>query len=106
MRLGCIVSGASDDTTEHLTRYATHFGLGFQVMDDYLDATSDAAVLGKRVGKDIDRGKLTYVAQWGVEGTLRQARHLIEQSIEALNRIDGDTEALREVANFVTTRKH
>ncbi len=51
-----------------------HLGLGFQIMDDILDATSDSETLGKPVGNDDQVEKLTYVALYGVEGARQKAK--------------------------------
>ena len=50
-----------------LTRYADAIGLAFQVVDDVLDATEDAARLGKTAGKDQAAQKATYVSVHGLE---------------------------------------
>ena len=36
---------------------ATNVGLGFQIWDDYLDATASEEILGKPSGSDIQQGK-------------------------------------------------
>ncbi len=49
--------------TEHLRlplkAYGEHFGNAFQIIDDILDYTSDAATLGKNIGDDLAEGKPT-----------------------------------------------
>ncbi len=42
------------------TEYGRRLGLAFQITDDLLDVRGDAAAMGKRAGKDSDRGKLTF----------------------------------------------
>jgi len=44
---------------EALDRYGYHLGIAFQMADDLLDYTGDAASLGKNPGADIREGKLT-----------------------------------------------
>jgi octaprenyl-diphosphate synthase len=36
-----------------------HFGLAYQLVDDYLDYAGDTALMGKNVGDDLAEGKLT-----------------------------------------------
>jgi octaprenyl-diphosphate synthase len=52
---------ASDDPDEigALKQFGVHFGLAYQLVDDYLDYAGDAAVMGKNVGDDLAEGKLT-----------------------------------------------
>jgi geranylgeranyl pyrophosphate synthase len=57
-KLASVLSGADDDLTEKLGRYAESVGVGFQIQDDVLDLTSDefADKKGGR-GQDITEGK-------------------------------------------------
>ncbi len=75
--IGAILGGGSKQQRKTLTRYAQHLGLAFQVVDDLLDLTADADSLGKRAGKDADRGKLTYPGLLGVDGARAKANQLI-----------------------------
>ncbi|MBX7057147.1 MAG: polyprenyl synthetase family protein [Leptospirales bacterium] len=51
-------------------------GLLFQIADDLLDRTGDSAAMGKRAGKDQERGKLTYPALLGLEAARQRAEQL------------------------------
>lgn len=42
-----------------LKRYGLHFGLAYQLLDDWLDYAGDAALMGKNVGDDLAEGKMT-----------------------------------------------
>jgi len=59
MRMGAIVSGASQEEEEKLASYGRNVGLAFQIVDDVLDLTATADVLGKPVGSDLREGKVT-----------------------------------------------
>lgn len=61
---------------ETMRRGGRHLGLAFQIIDDILDATSDAATMGKPVGNDAAAAKSTYVALYGLSGARCEAtRH-------------------------------
>ena len=105
VRMGGITAGASAEALTGLDRYGDRMGLAFQVADDLLNATSDAASLGKNPGTDAARGKLTYVAVHGLEGARQRARELIEDARAALASLPGDTTALQALAGFVLSRK-
>jgi octaprenyl-diphosphate synthase len=51
----------SDDPDEILAlkQFGLHFGIAYQLVDDYLDYAGDPAVMGKNVGDDLAEGKLT-----------------------------------------------
>ena len=55
---------------------ADELGVGFQIVDDVLDATGTDDVLGKPAGSDADHGKTTYVTVLG----LARARSLAAES--------------------------
>jgi geranylgeranyl pyrophosphate synthase len=57
-KLASVLSGADDDLTDKLGRYAESVGVSFQIQDDVLDLTSDefAEKKGGR-GQDVTEGK-------------------------------------------------
>ncbi|KAB8194114.1 polyprenyl synthetase family protein [Nonomuraea phyllanthi] len=55
-RAGAALSGADEDACEALGLYGRALGLAFQAVDDVLDVTADAALLGKRPGSDLREG--------------------------------------------------
>ena len=56
------IGGGSDAEVDALSNYGMFLGLSFQIWDDYLDMSSDLAVLGKDIGNDIRNGKKTLIA--------------------------------------------
>ncbi len=84
VRGGALLAGASGADMARLDAYARAIGLAFQVVDDVLDATEDAAHLGKTAGKDAAAGKATYVRVHGLEAARRMAADLLGQAREAI----------------------
>ena len=62
-KLGCLAAGLSlaDERTHAAERYAACLGMAFQIVDDVLDATADAATLGKPIGSDARAQKTTFL---------------------------------------------
>jgi octaprenyl-diphosphate synthase len=58
-RLGAVLGGAEPAREEAFGRYGMHLGTAFQIMDDVLDYSGDAEVIGKSVGDDLAEGKMT-----------------------------------------------
>ncbi len=77
VRLGAIVGGATPLRLSRLDAFARELGLAFQISDDLLDATGTEAEMGKRVQKDQNAGKLTYITLLGVE----KSRELLAATI-------------------------
>jgi octaprenyl-diphosphate synthase len=59
MRLGSVLSGATEAQEAELAHYGRSVGLAFQIVDDVLDLTATEEVLGKPVASDLREGKTT-----------------------------------------------
>ena len=84
VRAGAILAGASEQELAKLTTYADKIGLAFQIKDDMLDETGDAAKLGKAV--HMDGNKTTFVTLYGLEaceGYLQQENAKALAALEA-----------------------
>ncbi|GAA5505736.1 polyprenyl synthetase family protein [Novipirellula caenicola] len=77
LAMGAILAGADEKSKSVLADYAADLGLAFQVVDDLLDFTANEQELGKRTGKDADRGKLTYPGLLGIEAAREKADQLV-----------------------------
>lgn len=100
---GAILAGADPAP---LRRYATALGLAFQIWDDVLDVTGDAAVTGKAVGKDAAAGKATFVSLLGLEPAKARAKTLIDEAEAALSGYGPAAQNLIDCARFVIARKN
>ena len=60
-RFGALLSGASAQTVEALTKFGEKIGVAFQVADDLLDISSDETASGKTPGTDLKEGVPTLV---------------------------------------------
>lgn len=58
-KAAAVLSDASAEVAENLYNYGRNLGLAFQIVDDILDFTGSAEVLGKPAGLDLASGKLT-----------------------------------------------
>lgn len=57
--LGAARSGAPDEVAGRLAKYGRKLGVAFQIQDDVLDLTGEEEIVGKTLGKDLEKGKLT-----------------------------------------------
>jgi len=79
VRFGCIIANADDAVFNEFDRFATKFGLAFQIYDDIMDEISTFEELGKTIGKDKNSGKLTYVSLYGLEKAKEKFYTLINE---------------------------
>ena len=87
-----------------LETFARDFGLAFQIADDILDATGNEATAGKRLHKDADAGKATFVSLLGLEAAQSKAGDLIDAAKTALDGYGDRADTLRAAADFVISR--
>lgn len=57
--LAALLSGAAPSVREALERFGEEVGTAFQIVDDCLDLVGDEAEVGKSLGTDLKKGKVT-----------------------------------------------
>jgi len=85
-KAGAIAAGASDKKAGALEKYGAYIGFTFQVIDDILDKEGFALALG-------------------VGGARREAARLVERAKQELKPFGKRAKALRDLADFLLTRK-
>ncbi len=58
-RISAVVAERDEETERALDSYGRNLGIAFQLVDDAIDYSSDAATMGKGVGDDFRDGKVT-----------------------------------------------
>jgi octaprenyl-diphosphate synthase len=58
-QIGGMLGGVTPEQETALRDYGFNLGIAFQLVDDLLDYTADAAALGKPIGGDLREGKVT-----------------------------------------------
>jgi farnesyl diphosphate synthase len=87
-----------------LRRYAAALGLAFQIADDILDVTGDETKTGKRLHKDAEAGKATFVSLLGLDGARTRAAELVREAEAALDGYGNAAANLIAAARFVIAR--
>ena len=106
LELGGIAVDASPAHLAVLERFGRAFGMAFQIADDLLDAEGDEAAVGKRVGKDADRGKITLPTVLGLEGARERATELATDAAATARELGGRAGELAALAHWIVTRDH
>lgn len=105
VRTGAILAGGDAAELVSLTRYAESFGLAFQITDDILDVTGTTEDIGKPAGSDERNQKATYVTLATLPGAEKMARDAVEAAVEALAPLGDKAAFLRDLAEFLLSRK-
>ncbi|PRC91393.1 Geranylgeranyl pyrophosphate synthase [Solimicrobium silvestre] len=95
--LGALIAGANEAEIEAAAEYGRSLGTAFQLIDDVLDYSGNAADIGKNVGDDLREGKptlpLIYLMRHGTEHQCELVRQCIE---------NGDSSKFDEILSAIT----
>ena len=103
-RMGALAAGADAAAVRNAGEYAERLGLAFQIVDDILDVTGDAAVLGKPIGSDRENGKITSVTLLTLEGARAEAARLTREASAILSELP-DSGFLLELTDSLLNRE-
>ncbi len=82
--LGCVAAKMNLGMRSQALKYADGIGRAFQIRDDMLDVVGDAAVFGKTIGSDKEKGKVTFVDVLGLDGCAREVERCTESAKAAV----------------------
>ena len=85
--IGAALAGADESTLEKLEEIGRCVGMAFQIQDDILDCTGDAAVLGKPLNSDEKNNKTTYVTLFGLDKAAEEVEALSKKAENILESI-------------------
>lgn len=95
-RVGAILAGATPELEATCAHYGQALGTAFQVIDDVLDYTGDASVMGKNLGDDLREGKATLPLIAAMQRGNNEQREIVKNAIE-----NGDVSAIDQVVAIV-----
>lgn len=102
---GATLADASDASVNTMSRFGDVIGLAFQLADDILDRTGDAATLGKQAGKDEAAGKATLVDFLGLETAKQRLEEQVKEAHEILAPFGENANTLKAIASFIENRQ-
>lgn len=88
--MGVRLSSAPQGAVEKAHKIGLKLGLAFQVIDDILDVTSNAATMGKPVNADAGNKKLTYPHLHGLKASREKAHSLTDEAVSLCHELGGD----------------
>jgi octaprenyl-diphosphate synthase len=90
-RLGAVLADAPEESAQAMQHFGEALGIAFQIQDDLLDLMGDQRIVGKDLGKDLAKGKLTLPVTHHMSRADQAGRGRLLRIIE-----QRDSKALRE----------
>ena len=94
--VAAVLAGTTPEVRAAMKAYGHHVGMAFQLVDDALDYTGDAATLGKNVGDDLAEGKPTLPLIYAMRTGSPEQSALIAEAIR-----HGDAGKLADILTIV-----
>jgi geranylgeranyl diphosphate synthase, type II len=102
---GAILGGATEAQVNAISEYGREIGLAFQIADDILDVEGDSEKMGKGVGGDARKKKVTYPSVHGLVRSREIQKQSIDQAFHSLKTFDSKADPLRVLATYIIERK-
>jgi octaprenyl-diphosphate synthase len=82
-QIGAILAGVPDETEKALAEFGMGLGIAFQLIDDLLDYTSREEEFGKKIGIDLQEGKITLPLILALTRSTEAERMFIREKVES-----------------------
>ena len=104
-QLGAVLAGLNHEQEQAMARYGMHLGTAFQLVDDVLDYTADAAEMGKNVGDDLAEGKPTLPLIIAIQRSAAPIQAILRKAVEegGLNELDTIMQAIQQTEAIAYT---
>ena len=106
MRMGAILADVSPEHLELISQAAFNLGLAFQIKDDILDIVGDSRKLGKNTKRDLELGKLTYPALYGLAQSQQICADLSNNALANIDFLGKEGDRLRQIFTFIVAREY
>lgn len=94
-RLAAVMSDARPEVADAAYAYGEQIGIAFQIVDDVLDLVGDEQTVGKSLGRDLQKGKLTLPLILQIENDGQAGRKAWHDRLNRATR--SETAAIHEV---------
>jgi len=102
---GAILGKAPKKDYKNMYDYGSAIGKVFQIKDDLLDLEGDEKIVGKRINKDKDNGKFSFIELYGEDKTKKLAISYISQAKDMLASYGTKSKYLILLTDYILNRK-
>ena len=103
--LGVVCAGR-EDVLPVFEEYAENLGIAFQIEDDILDVVGNSSKMGKKAGKDAEKGKNTFPQLYGLEKAREMNLLYNKKAVKALEKVNFTEDILVDAANHLAGRNY
>lgn len=103
---GALLGEASEEDIRLLEKFGENLGLAFQIKDDILDVIGNTEKLGKNVLSDEENNKANFITMHGLEYCIKECERLTKESIDILDSLSVNTEALKILTKELLDREN
>ena len=103
---GAILGNASEEEIELLEKFGENLGLAFQIKDDILDVIGNTEKLVKKVLSDEENDKTNFISMHGLDYCIKECERLTNESINILDSLSVNTEALKILTKELLDREN
>ncbi|MEN8075639.1 polyprenyl synthetase family protein [Clostridioides difficile] len=103
---GALLGEAPDEDIRLLEKFGENLGLAFQIKDDILDVVGNTEKLGKNVLSDEENNKTNFITMYGLEYCIKECERLTKESIDILDSLSVNTEALKILTKELLDREN
>ena len=102
---GAILGNAPKKDYKNMYEYGSAIGKVFQIKDDLLDLKGDEKIVGKKINKDKDNGKFSFIELYGEDKTKKLAISYISQAKDMLASYGTKSKYLVLLTDYILNRK-
>lgn len=103
---GALLGEAPEEDIRLLEKFGENLGLAFQIKDDILDVIGNTEKLGKNVLSDEENNKANFITMHGLEYCIKECERLTKESIDILDSLSVNTEALKILTKELLDREN
>lgn len=102
---GAYLGGANEEDIKIVSSFGEYLGLAFQIADDILDVVGDEKSIGKPVGSDEKKGKITYPLMVGLDKSYEIGWEAVNSALYYLSKLKGQhIEYLEMLSKYIMER--
>jgi octaprenyl-diphosphate synthase len=82
-QIGAVLGNVSEEKERALSEFGMNVGIAFQLIDDHLDYTSNEEAFGKKIGIDLQDGKITLPLISALHHCNKKEKAFIQETVES-----------------------